>query len=75
MEVATCKMEEVSLVQLCVEALSVTAESKECYIYSCLFDCIVNFFKIIVNAYNTNSYYDYEERYLEQRKMTVLKYH
>jgi hypothetical protein len=35
MEVATCKMEEVvSLVQVYVEALFVTADSKECYIYS-----------------------------------------
>jgi hypothetical protein len=58
MEVAICKMEEVSLVQLYVEALSVTAESKEYYIYSYLFVCRVNFFKIIVNAYNTHSYYD-----------------
>jgi hypothetical protein len=38
MEVATCKIEEVvSLVQLYVEALSVTADSKEFYIYNYLY--------------------------------------
>jgi hypothetical protein len=63
MEVATCKMEEVvSLVQVYVEALSVTADSKECYIYNYLFVWKVNYFRTAVNVHNTNSYYHYEER-------------
>jgi hypothetical protein len=68
MEEATCMLEQdVSLVQLYVEALSVTAKSKECYIYGYRFVCTVNFFETVVHAHNTNSYYHQEERHLEER--------